>query len=99
MPTISLCYLLHLTCSVYEAGCLGEHAGHGTQHIPDVVQSLNKESQTTSLKPPSLLWKAYGALNMPSNVSCIKTPNPHATDVGSSVSHVLYPSHQLLATR
>ncbi|KAK1432579.1 hypothetical protein QVD17_09476 [Tagetes erecta] len=83
---------LHNTFCSYVAGCVGEHAGYGTHHVPDVVQPLNKENQT-SLKPPRHLWSAYGALTMPSNVSCIKTSRnyyyPQATVADSSFSHAL----------
>ncbi|KAK9067444.1 hypothetical protein SSX86_014773 [Deinandra increscens subsp. villosa] len=84
---------LNNTFSSYIAGCVGEHAGYGTHHMPDVVQPLNIENQT-SLKPPRLLWNSIGASTlMTSNVSCIKVSrnsyHPEATNVDSSVSHAL----------
>ncbi|XP_021982609.1 uncharacterized protein LOC110878576 isoform X1 [Helianthus annuus] len=78
--------------SSYEAGGFAEPADNGTHYMPDVVQPLNIENQT-SIKPPRL-WKAIGSRTvMPSNVSCIKIPrnhhHPQAIDVDLSVSHAI----------
>ncbi|KAI7755301.1 hypothetical protein M8C21_007101, partial [Ambrosia artemisiifolia] len=85
---------LNRTFSSYEAGCIGEHADYGMHHVPDVVQPMNIENQT-SLKPPRL-WHANGAsMLLPSNLSCIKIPrnhyDPQPADVDSSVSHAIEP--------
>lgn len=83
-------------CSSYEVGCVADRANYGMQCIPDLIQPLNMEKQTSLLKSPGNLWRAIGAsVVMPSNVSCIKISRRYdaqATDADSSVSHSLYPS-------
>lgn len=84
-------------CSFYEVGSVGQRDTRGVQCVPELVQPLNIEKQTASLKSPGLLWGPSGAfVRMHSNVSCIKKPRNYyaqATDVDPSVSHVLYPSY------
>ncbi|XP_076926278.1 uncharacterized protein LOC143589393 [Bidens hawaiensis] len=75
-------------CS-YEVGCVGEHTNARAHHMPDVVQHLNIENQT-SLNPPKPLWNAMTV--MPSYVSCIKIPRSYhlqTTDADSSASRAI----------
>lgn len=84
---------LNGTFCCYEVGSVEHHAINGLQCMPDLVKPLNTEKETSSLKSPGLIWRPIGALvQMPSNVSCIKTPRNHhyqATDADSSPSHAL----------
>ncbi|KAL8231727.1 hypothetical protein R6Q57_001505 [Mikania cordata] len=76
---------------IYEVGYVEQYTSYERNYIPDVVQLLNIENQT-SLIPPRLYWIGDPRL-MDSNVSCIKISrnyyHPQATDVDSSVSHAV----------
>ncbi|XP_024963235.1 uncharacterized protein LOC112503429 isoform X2 [Cynara cardunculus var. scolymus] len=84
---------LNGTFCLSEVGYVGQRANNAMQCMPDLVQPLNIEKQTASLKSPGLLWRPMGAVvEMLSSVSCIKISrnyHPQATDIDSSVPHAL----------
>ncbi|GKD63990.1 katanin p80 subunit B1 [Tanacetum coccineum] len=79
----------------YKLGSAGQLNYDYLQSMPDLVQPLNIETETTSSKSPGFLSNAFGPgahILLQSRVSCIKISKNYysqPTDVDSTVSHAL----------
>nr|XP_043618262.1 uncharacterized protein LOC122589994 [Erigeron canadensis] len=75
----------------YEVGYAKWDGIKGEESVPDLLQSLEIETETTSLQSPGPIWSEC-VFSMDSSISNISIPKkyyPQATDVDSSVPHAL----------